>query len=96
MVILLSETSRKNVNSRKVSRAIVSNRLIRNEDPVPILDDDVTAFDVTISAATVPAKETTYWCTVVKLPQKLIQKKHHVVKVCTRDSVILNTLYCTF
>jgi len=56
-------------------------RLLKNLTPDPVLDPKATwRFEVINSKVKVPSVETTYWCHIVKLPERM-KDKHQIVQV---------------
>ena len=60
--------------------------IIKQESPFNVLYhhgtnkfSDIQIVDINTNDTTVPSKETTYWCSMHKIPHDLISNKHHVI-----------------
>ena len=70
----------------------IGHSLLRIVRPVPELtyEDDLTILDIQHSEIKLPDDDTTYWCSVHKLPEDF-SEKHHSVQV-----ILLNVLRIIF
>lgn len=55
-------------------------QLLKNINSYENHPSDTWTLEILTSKVKVPGTETTYWCHVHKLPEKLI-KKHHIIQV---------------
>ena len=59
--------------------------LFEGEVEMDQLEKDAEVFTVLADNALVPSEETTYWCVVKRMPENVISRKHHAVKVTLKE-----------
>lgn len=66
----VSQTKIKGFNRVQVIKADIDSEL----------PDDVRTFEIRNPEVAIPAEETTYWCTIHRLPEEAVQRKNHIVQ----------------
>jgi len=54
---------------------------MKNIEQPHSFSNDVWQFNILNSNVKLAAVETTYWCRITKLPERVLLKKHHIVQV---------------
>ena len=65
-------------------------QILKSQLPDPDFPDDTTTFTMNVKNVEIPAQETTYWCSLQRLPK--LKDKHHIIQVkCIRlNKYLLN------
>uniref|UniRef100_A0A915KXG4 Tyramine beta-hydroxylase n=1 Tax=Romanomermis culicivorax TaxID=13658 RepID=A0A915KXG4_ROMCU len=78
-VVAAGESRRKNLFGDFVRKTVTPNRILQSDEPPPKMDRNTKIIDITVKNISIPPVETTYWCTVQRLP-RMFRQKHHIVK----------------
>lgn len=69
-----------NISTEDDFHGMVRVQLLKNNDVNYKLPLNAEQLDIVADIVTIPNVETTYWCQVFKIPEKM-KKKHHIVQV---------------
>ena len=54
-------------------------QILKSQLPDPDFPEDTNTFTMKVKNVEIPAEETTYWCSLQKLPK--LKEKHHIIQV---------------
>ncbi|PAV57052.1 hypothetical protein WR25_26119 [Diploscapter pachys] len=70
-----------NFNNNMVFKTMRYELIFEGEVEMDQLERDTEVFTVLADNALVPSEETTYWCVVRRMPEHVVSRKHHAVKI---------------